>query len=198
MSLETQAFYEFGPYRLEPSERLLLRLGEAVPLPPKAFKTLLLLVQNSGHAVSRDELMKALWPDTFVEENNLTQQISLLRRALRENSGGHEYIETVPRLGYRFVMPVREGSCGDGTELLLHRHTRTRITLHEQEEEVSESPSGADATEGPGAEIREAPTAVESIRGIPRKIVRGANDALRPRSARPQNENMKARLLPSA
>lgn len=139
MSLQTQPFYEFGPFRLEPSERLLLRADQPVSLPPKAFEALLLLVQNSGHVLSRDELMKTLWPDTFVEENNLTQQIALLRRALGEASNGHGYIETVPRLGYRFAMPVREISGSGGTELLLQRHTRTHITLHEQEEEISEA-----------------------------------------------------------
>ncbi len=139
MSLQTQPFYEFGPYRLEPSERLLLRSGEHVSLPPKAFETLVLLVQNSGHVLSKDELIKTLWPGTFVEENNLTQHIALLRRALGEASNGHGYIETVPRVGYRFAMPVREVSGNGGTELLLQRHTRTHITLHEEEEEISEA-----------------------------------------------------------
>jgi DNA-binding winged helix-turn-helix (wHTH) protein/TolB-like protein/Tfp pilus assembly protein PilF len=139
MSLQSQCFYEFGPFRLEPSERLLLRSAESVPLPPKVFDTLLLLVQNSGHVLSKDELMKTLWPDTFVEENNLTQHISMLRRALGEGAGESGYIETVPRLGYRFVVPVREVSGDGGGELLVQRHTRTHIVVHEQEEEeVSE------------------------------------------------------------
>jgi len=144
MSLQSQCFYEFGPFRLEPSERLLLRSSESVPLPPKAFDTLLLLVQNSGHVLSKDELMKTLWPDTFVEENNLTQHISMLRRALGEGTGESGYIETVPRLGYRFVVPVREVSGDGGGELLLQRRTRTHIVLHEQEEEEV---SGTDTSE---------------------------------------------------
>jgi DNA-binding winged helix-turn-helix (wHTH) protein/TolB-like protein/Tfp pilus assembly protein PilF len=135
MSLQSQPFYEFGPFLLEPSERLLLRSGESVPLPPKAFDTLLLLVQNSGHVLSKDELMKTLWPDTFVEENNLTQHVSMLRRALGEGAGESGYIETVPRLGYRFIVPVREVAGNGDAELLLRRHTRTHIVLHEQEEE---------------------------------------------------------------
>src|SRR5271155_3773241 len=122
MSLQNQYFYEFGPFRLEPSERLLLRSSESVPLPPKAFDTLVLLVQNSGHVLSKDELMSRLWPNTFVEENNLTQHISMLRRALGEGPGESDYIETVPKLGYRFVVPVREVSgIGDG-DLVLQRH----------------------------------------------------------------------------
>lgn len=134
MSLQTQPFYEFGPYHLEPSERLLLRSGEHVSLPPKAFDTLVLLVQNSGHVLSKDELMKALWPGTFVEENNLTQHIALLRRVLGAASNGHGYIETVPKLGYRFVSGVREIARDEG-ELLLAKRTRTRIVLQEEEEE---------------------------------------------------------------
>jgi DNA-binding winged helix-turn-helix (wHTH) protein/TolB-like protein/tetratricopeptide (TPR) repeat protein len=140
MSLQSQPFYEFGPFLLEPSERLLLRSGESVPLPPKAFDTLLLLVQNSGHVLSKDELMKTLWPDTFVEENNLTQHVSMLRRALGEGAGDSGYIETVPRLGYRFVVPVREVAGNGDAELLLRRHTRTHIVLHEQEEEEVTGP----------------------------------------------------------
>jgi len=143
MSLRTQPFYEFGLFRLEPSERLLLRLGEAVSLPPKVFDTLFLLIQNSGHVLSKDELMKTLWPDTFVEENNLTQHISLLRRALGEGPNGQRYIETVPRLGYRFIMPVREVPADGGTELLLRRHTRTHVILHEQHEEEVIDPAGS-------------------------------------------------------
>jgi DNA-binding winged helix-turn-helix (wHTH) protein/TolB-like protein/Tfp pilus assembly protein PilF len=135
MSLQPQPFYEFGPFRLEPSERLLVRSGKSVPIPPKAFEALLLLVQNSGHVLSKDQLMNRLWPNTFVEENNLTQHISMLRRALEEGPGRSEYIETVPKLGYRFAAPVREvPGNGDG-DLLLQRHTRTHIVIHEQEEE---------------------------------------------------------------
>jgi DNA-binding winged helix-turn-helix (wHTH) protein/TolB-like protein/Tfp pilus assembly protein PilF len=142
MSLQSQLFYEFGPFCLKPSERLLQLAGQTIPLPPKAFETLLLLVQNSGHVLSKDELMKTLWPETFVEENNLTQHISQLRRALGEGSDGRGYIETVPRLGYRFIMPVSEVSGDGGEELLLQRRTRAHIVLHEQvEEEVSNTDS---------------------------------------------------------
>src|SRR5215813_13183563 len=98
--------YEFGPFRLDTIERLLRRDEEIVPLTPKAFETLLLLVRNSGHVVSKDELMRTLWPDTAVDENNLTQNISALRKALGE--GAHKlYIETISKLGYRFIGPVR-------------------------------------------------------------------------------------------
>lgn len=144
MSLESQPLYEFGSFRLVPSERLLLNGGHAVPLQPKAFETLLLLVQHSGHVLSKDELMKSLWPGTFVEENNLTQHISQLRRALGEGSSGHSYIETVPRLGYRFVMPVDQVSGAGAQEWLLRRRTRTQIVLHEHVEEESGGPGVLD------------------------------------------------------
>ena len=74
--------FEFGPFRLDRRERLLLREGEPVALPPKAFDTLLILVENSGHVMSKDELMSHVWPDSFVEETNLAQNISIVRKAL--------------------------------------------------------------------------------------------------------------------
>src|SRR5438876_9837082 len=100
--------YEFGQFRVDSEERVLLRNGEAVPLPPRVFDTLLLLVRNSGRALDKDALMKELWPDTFVEEANLAQHISLLRKALGENPAEPQYIETIPRRGYRFLAKVNE------------------------------------------------------------------------------------------
>jgi|SRR5215472_242796 len=97
--------YEFGPFRLEPAERRLLRGGEAVALTPKAFDTLHLLVQNGGRLVDKDKLIRTLWPDTFVEEGSLSNNIFLLRKALGEEA---PYIETVPRKGYRFVGAMRQ------------------------------------------------------------------------------------------
>jgi DNA-binding winged helix-turn-helix (wHTH) protein/Tfp pilus assembly protein PilF len=100
-------FYEFGSFRLDARERLLLHDGDIVPLGPKAFDMLLALVENSGHLLSKNELMQRLWPDTFVEEGSLAQNISLLRKALGE-SESQKFIETVPRRGYRFVGSVRK------------------------------------------------------------------------------------------
>jgi eukaryotic-like serine/threonine-protein kinase len=102
---DTQRLYEFGPFRLNPTERKLLRGNEIVVLTPKAFDTLLLLVRNSGHLLDKDELITTLWPDTFVEEGSLSNNIFLLRKALGEDLA---YIETVPRRGYRFVGAVRQ------------------------------------------------------------------------------------------
>jgi DNA-binding winged helix-turn-helix (wHTH) protein len=99
--------YEFGPYRLDSSERVLTRAGETISLTPKATDILLMLVLNAGQLVEKDELLKQVWPDTFVEEANLAQNIFMLRRALGDERGGPKYIETVIRRGYRFVATVR-------------------------------------------------------------------------------------------
>ena len=125
---ERLRLYEFGPFRLDPIERTLLRGNEIVPLTAKAFDTLYLLVRNSGHVLEKDEMIRALWPDTFVEEGSLSNNIFLLRKALGENPS---FIETVPRRGYRFVgaalqlphaaPPRLEGSSGDQPELAQQR-----------------------------------------------------------------------------
>ncbi len=100
--------YEFGRFRLKPAERVLLREGELVPLTPKVFEILVTLVEHGGQVVAKDDLMKRVWPNTFVEEGNLTQNISLLRKALGESPGGVQFIETVPRRGYRFVADTNQ------------------------------------------------------------------------------------------
>ena len=100
--------YEFGPFRLLPDERQILRAGTAVALTPKAFDLLVVLVENNGRLVKKEELIERIWPDSFVEEANLSVKMSALRRALGEDPHNPEYIETVPRSGYRFVAPVTE------------------------------------------------------------------------------------------
>src|SRR5262245_31843180 len=108
MELKEQHLYEFGPFRLQPGENLLLRDGQAVSLAPKVFDTLLVLVQNSGHLLDKDELLRLIWPDTFVEDGSLAKNVFVLRKILEEGQSGKEYIETIPKRGYRFVAPVRE------------------------------------------------------------------------------------------
>lgn len=105
--------YDFGRFRLKAAERVLLRSGEPVPLTPKVFDILITLVEQRGQVVGKDDLMRRVWPTTFVEEGNLTQNISLLRKALGESTTGVQFIETVPRRGYRFVAEINE-SWGDG------------------------------------------------------------------------------------
>ena len=101
-------FYKFGPFCLSETESLLLRSGNVVGLTPKAFDTLLVLVRNGSRVVTKEGLLEAVWPGTAVEENNLTQQISALRKALGDTQEEQSYIETIPRRGYRFVAQVEE------------------------------------------------------------------------------------------
>src|SRR5437867_5215598 len=100
--------YQFGPFRLEAGEHRLLRDGIEVTLQLKAFETLCVLVESPGRLLTKDDLLSQLWPDTMVEENNLNKVISLLRKALGEGVGGQCYIETVPRVGYRFAASVAQ------------------------------------------------------------------------------------------
>ncbi len=107
MSQQARRLYEFGPFRIDTANRLLLRDGKPVTLKPKVVDTLLVLIENSGRVLEKDELIQRLWPDSFVEEGNLTQNIYEIRKAL--NSGTEEpYIETIPRRGYRFAVQVNE------------------------------------------------------------------------------------------
>jgi len=107
MANESNGLYEFGPFRLDAAQRLLLRNDCPIPLQPKAFETLLMLVRNSEKVVLKDELLNTVWADTFVQESNLTQNIFVLRKALGESDGGRRYIITVPGRGYRFAEKVR-------------------------------------------------------------------------------------------
>src|SRR5215471_12924750 len=137
MSQETKRLYEFGAFRLDPQERLLLRQGEIVPLTPKAFDMLLALVENSGRLLGKEELMQRLWPDSFVEEGSLSQNVSLLRKALGENVEGERFIETVPRRGYRFIAGVTGG--GDAADLIEPEHSRANIAAPEEQDAIFES-----------------------------------------------------------
>src|SRR5258708_35753032 len=112
MSHPARHLYEFGPFRLDATERLLLRDQQHIPLTPKAFETLLALVERGGHVIDKDEMMKKVWPDTFVEEVNLAKNVSCLRKILATEHLEH-YIETIPKRGYRFVAGVREVWAGE-------------------------------------------------------------------------------------
>src|SRR5689334_23356712 len=108
MSRQINHFYEFGEFRLNTSERLLERCGKEVPLSPKVFDLLLVLVRNHGRIVDKDQLMTEVWPETFVEETNLKVYVSTLRKILGDGQSGHKYIETLPKRGYRFVTQIAE------------------------------------------------------------------------------------------
>src|SRR5262245_30824215 len=124
--------FEFGDFRLDVRERRLLRGGEPIPLTRKALETLRVLLERPGRLVTKDELMQYIWPDTVVEENNLNQSISVLRRALGEHTAGPRFIETVPGVGYRFVASVaRFGSSAGAPPAPLAASARTsRQEIH--------------------------------------------------------------------
>ncbi|HEU5239428.1 MAG TPA: winged helix-turn-helix domain-containing protein [Pyrinomonadaceae bacterium] len=128
MSTHPQHLYEFGAYRLDTAERLLLRNGEPVPLTPKAFETLVALVERSGHLVEKEELMKVVWSDAFVEESNLTNNVYALRKMLGQSENGKSYIETIPKRGYRFTAPVKELP---PETLVVEKRTVTRVVTEE-------------------------------------------------------------------
>lgn len=132
VSNRSNRFYEFGPFVLDPVEHTLLRYGEPVPLRPKVFDTLLLLVKNSGHLVEKDELMSSVWPGQFVEEGNLNKTISLLRHALGESTDGNHFIETVPKRGYRFVADVRDVDSVTEVKLMVETRTCARLVVKEE------------------------------------------------------------------
>ena len=106
--MKTKHLYAFGPYQLEAEERVLLRDGQPVTLPPKDLETLLALVEKAGHIVEKEELLEKVWPGVFIEEGNLSRHIFNLRQVLGDSPDGRKYIETVPRRGYRFVASVRK------------------------------------------------------------------------------------------
>ena len=106
-SQRAQEVYEFGPFRVDPGKETLRRDGEPVSLTPKTFQILLVLIRNNKEVVTKDDLMKMVWPDTFVEEANLSRNIFMLRRALGETAQDHRYIVTVPGRGYRLAENVR-------------------------------------------------------------------------------------------
>ena len=132
MPSDLQQFYEFDPFVLDVSERVLLRRDEPVHLTPKEFETLLALVRGAGRVMSKEELLKEIWPDTFVGEATLAQNVFTLRRALGEAEGGRPFIETVPRRGYRFAVKVterREGgeAAGNAGENGAHAFAAARV-----------------------------------------------------------------------
>jgi TolB-like protein/DNA-binding winged helix-turn-helix (wHTH) protein/cytochrome c-type biogenesis protein CcmH/NrfG len=118
MSKPVNTFYEFDAFRVDAQKRLLLRDGDAVPLTPKAFDILLALLERHGEVLSKEELMQAVWPDVAVEENNLTRNISTLRKALGEKPDEHRYVVTLPGSGYRFVAAVSEGAMAHESQIV--------------------------------------------------------------------------------
>lgn len=134
--------YEFQDFRLDPEDHRLLRNGQQVHLTPKVFQLLVLLIESRGHILSKEYILKTLWPDTFIEENNLNRNISTLRRVLGETPEEHKYIETIPKIGFRFVADVKELWDNDANLLGDVRIPDESILLHEtqsQRPEVSDN-----------------------------------------------------------
>jgi DNA-binding winged helix-turn-helix (wHTH) protein len=120
-------YFDFGPFRVDPDQRLLMRGQETIPVTPKAFETLLVLLRNSGRVVLKEDLMQTLWPDTFVEESNLSQHILQLRKALGSSEQYPQYIITVPGRGYRFAQKVEQVSAENGSGSLEDGHAKQRV-----------------------------------------------------------------------
>jgi DNA-binding winged helix-turn-helix (wHTH) protein/Tol biopolymer transport system component len=146
MGNQGKELYEFGPFRLDPVKRLLLRDNQPVPLQLKAFETLLVLVRNHEQVVSKDELMRALWPDTFVEESNLAQNVFVLRKALGDAAGEHRYIVTIPGRGYSFAGKVRV--IAEEESLMVESRSRTRVVIDEKEDVSQPAAAGEKAASG--------------------------------------------------
>lgn len=132
-SEQTEPIYEFGRFRLDARDRTLLLDGRPVALTPKAFDTLLVLVENNGRVMEKGELMRRVWPDAYVEENNLAQNVSLLRKVLDGQSTGVKYIETVPRRGYRFIADVKS-SADEPENRLVIEQVRRSVVIEEEEQ----------------------------------------------------------------
>lgn len=140
MATGSKIIYEFGPFRVDPDKQILLRENQPVAITPKAFDTLLILIRNSREVVSKDDLMRQLWPDAFVEEANLSQNIFMLRKALGDSPDERCYIVTLPGRGYRFAGEVR--AITQDADLVIASHTRSELVL----ESTGGSPETAVAT----------------------------------------------------
>ena len=148
VSLENAAVLQFGSYRIDLGQKLLFSGTDIVPLAPKAFETLLALVEEAGRVVEKEALLKRVWPDTFVEEGSLARNVSILRKVLGQNAEDQTFIETIPKRGYRFVAPVtRSGSTGPV------EHAPAPVPSREPER--SKGPTGAQMDLGRGRRRRD-------------------------------------------
>src|SRR5688572_33045003 len=129
--------YTFAEYELDLARRLLLRAGQSIPLNAKAFDLLVVLIENRERVIAKEELMELVWRDQFVEEANLTVQISALRRILGEKKDEHRFIVTVPGRGYRFVAGVEDGSAKP--DIVIETHTTSHVLVEEEVETEPET-----------------------------------------------------------
>ena len=161
MEMKTKRLYEFGPFRLDPEEAVLFQNGKPVYLKPKVFETLLVLVENRGRLLDKEMLMQRLWQDSFVEEANLTVNISQIRKALGQSEDGDQLIETLPRRGYRFVGEVRE-VLTEGAAIVVKEYTSSHITIEERQDEEPGAQNGVAPAEMSRLSTGRAPTVAES------------------------------------
>ena len=138
MTAPNKRFYDFGTFRIDAQKRVLLRNGETVSLAPKAFDTLLILAQHPGQVLEKERLIEMLWPDSFVEEGNLTYNISAIRKALGESPNERRYIVTVPGRGYRFAAEVAVFD-DESQDLILGRYTKTTLLVQDSESSSDEA-----------------------------------------------------------
>ncbi|HYG09126.1 MAG TPA: winged helix-turn-helix domain-containing protein, partial [Pyrinomonadaceae bacterium] len=153
--------FNFGNFTLDLERRLLLRDGEPVPLTPKAFDTLALLVRRSGHVVGKDELLEEIWADAFVEESTIAQNVFTLRKALGQKQTENQFIETVPKHGYRFIADVKVIDGATNADPAIEQHNAAHNTIFG---EVISDPK-ISGTETGAAEIGKAETAVAASKG---------------------------------
>jgi TolB-like protein/DNA-binding winged helix-turn-helix (wHTH) protein/Flp pilus assembly protein TadD len=154
MSRPVKELYEFGPFRVDPAEHTLLRDGRPIPLRPKVFDMLVVLIENHGHLVEKEQLLSSVWNDQFVEEGNINKNISMLRQVLGEGNG-QQFIETVPKRGYRFIAEVRKVSESDQTELA--QSTSIMSPVVQTAEEPSNATQEIDEYAAPAAATLPAP-----------------------------------------
>ena len=144
MREQKHQIYGFDNFRLDVPNRQLLRDGRPVPLPSKAFDMLVVLIENDGRLMSKDELFSRVWPDQSVEESNLTVQVSAIRKALGERKDNPHYIVTVSGHGYRFIGDLLDVAAADN-EVVIETHTLARVVVAEERAETSAD--GNDLTE---------------------------------------------------
>jgi DNA-binding winged helix-turn-helix (wHTH) protein len=140
MASEPRYLYEFGEFRLDPEESVLLRDAQPIPLAPKALEVLIFLVQNNGRLVDKDEILKNVWPDTVVEEGNLNFAIHQARKALQDDSSNPRYIKTVLKRGYRFIADVRVLEGRNGNALKTSSHNGTAASPNHEPAETTVPP----------------------------------------------------------
>jgi len=173
MSLGPKVVYEFGPFRLDPDKQILLRGDEPVAITPKAIDTLLVLIRNSRQVVSKDELLRSVWPDAFVEESNLSQNIFIVRKALGDTPEDRRYILTLPGRGYRFVADVHTVT-QEGDDVVIRGHSRSKVIIEQADRSSGAWP--ATANEGGNSRIEsERSSERRSDPGIDRKRWRRAS-----------------------